>query len=128
MAGEAAAVLPKSTNDAATVSSDSKSVSEGDTASALNTSGQLTITDPDTGEAHVVAQSSFAGTYGSFTIDANGAWTTRQSVPKTSSWSSASYAPDAVLRVPISSGLSRSLAARSVTTKPPSSARAKSPP
>ncbi|MET3334912.1 VCBS domain-containing protein [Bradyrhizobium ottawaense] len=61
-------------NDAATVSSDSKSVTEGDTAAALNTSGQLTITDPDSGEAHVVAQSNVHGTYGDFTIDANGAW------------------------------------------------------
>ena len=63
------------TNDAATVSSDSKSVTEGDTAAALNTSGQLTITDPDTGEAHVVAQTNAHGTYGDFSIDANGAWT-----------------------------------------------------
>ena len=63
------------TNDAATVSSDSKSVTEGDTAAALNTSGALTITDPDTGEAHVVAQTSAHGTYGDFTIDANGDWT-----------------------------------------------------
>ncbi|MFK4723649.1 VCBS repeat-containing protein [Bradyrhizobium niftali] len=63
------------TNDAATVSSDSKSVTEGDTAAALNTSGQLTITDPDSGEAHVVAQTNAAGTYGDFSIDADGAWT-----------------------------------------------------
>src|SRR6185436_10440127 len=63
------------TNDAATVSSQSKAVSEGDTAAALNSSGQLTITDPDTGEAHVVAQSNVVGTYGVFSIDANGAWT-----------------------------------------------------
>ncbi|WP_249140371.1 beta strand repeat-containing protein [Bradyrhizobium manausense] len=62
------------TNDAATVSSDSKSVTEGDTAAALNTSGQLSITDPDSGEAHVVAQTNAHGTYGDFTIDANGAW------------------------------------------------------
>ncbi len=63
------------TNDAATVSSDSKSVTEGDTAAALNTSGQLTISDPDAGEAHVVAQTNAHGTYGDFSIDANGAWT-----------------------------------------------------
>ena len=63
------------TNDAATVSSDSKSVTEGDTAAALNTSGALTITDPDTGEAHVVAQTNAHGTYGDFTIDADGNWT-----------------------------------------------------
>ncbi|UWU91355.1 VCBS domain-containing protein [Bradyrhizobium sp. CB1015] len=62
------------TNDAATVSSDSKSVTEGNTAAALNASGQLTIVDPDTGEAHVVAQSNVHGTYGDFTVDANGAW------------------------------------------------------
>ncbi|RZM86065.1 hypothetical protein CWO91_42760, partial [Bradyrhizobium genosp. SA-3] len=52
------------TNDAATVSSDSKSVTEADTAAALNTSGQLTITDADSGEAHVVAQTNAHGTYG----------------------------------------------------------------
>src|SRR2546421_8596972 len=63
------------TNDAATVSSESKSVTEGDTAAALNTSGQLTITDPDAVEAHVVAQTNAHGTYGDFSIAANGAWT-----------------------------------------------------
>ena len=63
------------TNDAATVSSESKSVSEGDTAAALNTSGALTIADVDSGEAHVVAQTNVHGAYGDFSIDANGAWT-----------------------------------------------------
>src|SRR5207344_2221911 len=58
------------TNDVATVSSDSKSVTEGDTAAALNTSGTLTITDADAGEAHVVGQTDVAGTYGTFSIDA----------------------------------------------------------
>ncbi|WP_442920175.1 VCBS domain-containing protein, partial [Mesorhizobium sp. WSM4962] len=58
------------TNDAATVSSDSKSVTEADTAAALNTRGQLTITDPAPGQAHVVAQTNAAGTYGDFSIDA----------------------------------------------------------
>src|SRR5206468_726874 len=62
------------TNDNATVSSDSKSVTEGDTAAALNTSGQLTIVDPDSGEADVVAQTNVHGSYGDFTIAANGAW------------------------------------------------------
>ncbi|WP_345946995.1 VCBS domain-containing protein [Bradyrhizobium sp. 197] len=62
------------TNDAATVSSEAKSVTEGDTATALNTSGQLTIVDPDSGEAQVVAQSNAHGSYGDFSIDANGAW------------------------------------------------------
>src|SRR5207244_3004175 len=54
------------TNDAATVSSDSKAVTEANTAAALNTSGQLTITDPDSGEAHVVVQTNAPGTYGDF--------------------------------------------------------------
>jgi VCBS repeat-containing protein len=62
-------------NDAATVSSEAKTVTEGNIASALDTSGQLTITDPDTGQAHVVAQTNVHGTYGDFSIDANGAWT-----------------------------------------------------
>src|SRR2546421_190962 len=35
----------------------------------------LTITDPDAGEAHVVAQTNAHGTYGDFSIAANGAWT-----------------------------------------------------
>src|SRR5437764_15354844 len=35
----------------------------------------LTITDPDAGQAHVVAQSNVHGTYGDFSIDASGAWT-----------------------------------------------------
>ena len=64
-------------------------MTEGDTAAALNTSGALTITDPDTGEAHVVAQTSAHGTYGDFTIDA----TATGPIPataRTTSWSPAS--------------------------------------
>src|SRR5205823_4560084 len=53
---------------------EAKAVTEADTAAALNTSGQLTIVDPDSGEAHVVAQSNVHGSYGDFSIDANGAW------------------------------------------------------
>src|SRR2546421_7095422 len=63
------------TNDAATVSSESKSVTEGDTAAALNTSEQLTVTDSDAVAAHVGAQTNACGTYGDFSIAANGAWT-----------------------------------------------------
>src|SRR5205085_395915 len=63
------------TNDAATVSSDSKSVTEGDTAAALNTSGQLKIGRASCREGDVVAQTNAHGTYGDFSIDANGAWT-----------------------------------------------------
>ncbi|NYG47257.1 hypothetical protein GGD67_004735 [Bradyrhizobium sp. IAR9] len=49
------------TNDAATVAFEAKSVTEGNAAAALNTTGQLSITDPDAGEAHVVAQSNAHG-------------------------------------------------------------------
>src|SRR5436190_1192194 len=52
------------TNDAATVSSDSKAVSEEIGRAACRESGQLTMTDSDTGEAHVVAQTNVHGMYG----------------------------------------------------------------
>src|SRR5207237_113361 len=71
----AVAVTITGTNDAETDSSESKSVTEGDTAAALNTSGQLTITDPDAGEAHVVAQTNAHGTYADYSIAATGAST-----------------------------------------------------
>ncbi|MBW8457340.1 MAG: VCBS domain-containing protein, partial [Thiobacillus sp.] len=60
------------TNDAAVISSGTGSVTE-DT--ALTTSGTLTISDVDSGQASFVAQPSTAGTYGSFTLGTNGAWT-----------------------------------------------------
>ncbi|MCI4430956.1 MAG: VCBS domain-containing protein, partial [Burkholderiales bacterium] len=62
-------------NDAATVSSSATPLTEGDAAAALNASGMLAITDPDSGEAHVVAQTHVQGAYGDFSINANGAWT-----------------------------------------------------
>ena len=40
----------------------------------LVANGNLTVSDPDTGEARFVAQAATAGTYGSFSIDAAGAW------------------------------------------------------
>src|SRR5436190_627618 len=63
------------TNDAATVSSDSKAVSEGDTSAALNTSGLLTITDPDKIGRASCREREEHGAYGDFSVDANGAWT-----------------------------------------------------
>ncbi len=41
----------------------------------LTASGQLTITDPDAGEAAFVAQAGVAGAHGTFSIDTSGAWT-----------------------------------------------------
>ena len=62
-------------NDGATVSSvTTPAIEEGNTAAALNTSGKLTIADADTGEALVVAQD-VEGTYGTFHVASNGAWT-----------------------------------------------------
>ena len=40
----------------------------------LAANGNLTVSDPDTGEARFVAQVATAGIYGSFSIDAAGAW------------------------------------------------------
>ncbi|WFP61361.1 VCBS domain-containing protein [Mesorhizobium sp. WSM4904] len=62
------------TNDAAVLSSASVGLTEGDTAAAISTSGQLTISDVDS-DPHFVAQAGTAGSYGSFSIDADGAWT-----------------------------------------------------
>jgi VCBS repeat-containing protein len=66
------------TNDAALIGGVSTGSVQEDTnvvASQLTTSGLLTITDPDTGEASFTAQPTVAGTYGTFTLAANGAWT-----------------------------------------------------
>jgi VCBS repeat-containing protein len=41
----------------------------------ITASGTLTVTDADAGQAVFVAQTSAAGTYGSFTLATNGAWT-----------------------------------------------------
>ncbi|RAU19982.1 hypothetical protein CU669_20845, partial [Paramagnetospirillum kuznetsovii] len=61
------------TNDAPVLSSAVSALTESNT--ALSTGGTLTISDVDDGEAHFVAQSGTAGQYGTFAIDANGAWT-----------------------------------------------------
>ncbi|MEO6409798.1 MAG: VCBS domain-containing protein [Burkholderiaceae bacterium] len=41
----------------------------------LTTSGSLTISDADQGQSNFTAQASAAGTYGTFTLASNGAWT-----------------------------------------------------
>ncbi|GLT20710.1 hypothetical protein GCM10007933_01610 [Zoogloea oryzae] len=60
-------------NDPATISAGTGSVKE-DTLAQSSTSGTLAITDPDAGEAAFQPQTNTAGTYGSFTIAADGAW------------------------------------------------------
>jgi len=59
------------TNDAAVVSSASMVLSE--TNAALTTGGALTVSDPDDVQAFV-PQSNVAGTYGTFSIAADGTW------------------------------------------------------
>ncbi|TGQ75761.1 hypothetical protein EN850_33725, partial [Mesorhizobium sp. M8A.F.Ca.ET.207.01.1.1] len=61
------------TNDAAVLSSASVNLTEADTAAAISTSGALTISDVDS-DPHFVAQVGTPGTYGSFSIDADGNW------------------------------------------------------
>ncbi|WP_299660704.1 BspA family leucine-rich repeat surface protein [uncultured Psychromonas sp.] len=60
------------TNDAATVSSESQSLSE--TNEAITTSGQLTASDVDN-EDNAFKTSTLVGTYGTFNINESGAWT-----------------------------------------------------
>ncbi len=62
------------TNDAAAVSSNTKSLTETNAASDISTSGMLTIADVDSPKTFV-QQIATAGTYGTFAIDASGAWT-----------------------------------------------------
>jgi VCBS repeat-containing protein len=65
-------------NDAAAIGGVSSGSVKEDTdivAGNLATSGLLTITDADTGEESFTAQPTVAGTYGTFTLAANGAWT-----------------------------------------------------
>jgi VCBS repeat-containing protein len=62
------------TNDAAQLSPDVVTLTEGDTAAAISTNGQLTISDVDS-PATFVAQTGTPGQYGSFSIGADGKWT-----------------------------------------------------
>ncbi|NSM23047.1 hypothetical protein HT094_01125 [Shewanella sp. ZOR0012] len=59
-------------NDGAVIGGDISAATTEDSTQA--TRGRLTITDADDGEAHFVAQSNTAGTYGSFTLLDNGQW------------------------------------------------------
>jgi len=66
-------IVVMAVNDAASIAGTSTGTVTEDT--TLTTSGSLTVSDADAGEAVFVAQSAVAGTYGSFSIDANGQWT-----------------------------------------------------
>src|SRR5207344_3568841 len=62
------------TNDAAVLSANISNLSETDTAADISTAGTLTVSDVDS-PASFVAQAATAGSYGTFAIDAAGAWT-----------------------------------------------------
>src|SRR5437773_1575056 len=62
------------TNDAAVLSADTKNLTETNLAADISTAGTLTISDVDS-PATFVAQAATLGTYGTFAIDAAGAWT-----------------------------------------------------
>ena len=65
-----------SVNDAAVIGGDTTGSVTEDAAATLATSGTLTVTDADTGEAVFVAQTAVAGTngHGAFTLGTDGAW------------------------------------------------------
>ena len=62
------------TNDAAVLSADVRNLTETNAAADISTSGTLTISDVDS-PATFVAQAGTVGSYGTFAIDAAGAWT-----------------------------------------------------
>ena len=62
------------TNDAAVLSADTVEPDRDQLAADITTTGTLTISDVDS-PATFVAQTGTAGTYGTFAIDADGAWT-----------------------------------------------------
>ena len=62
------------TNDAAVLSADTANLTETNAAADISTAGTLTISDVDS-PATFVAQAGTAGSYGTFAIDAAGAWT-----------------------------------------------------
>jgi VCBS repeat-containing protein len=61
-------------NDAAVISGSTAGTVAED-ATPNTATGALTVTDPDTGQAVFAAQNATAGTYGTFSINAAGAWT-----------------------------------------------------
>ena len=70
------------TNDAAVLSADTANLTETNAAADISTSGTLTISDVDSA-ATFVAQTGTAGSYGTFAIDTDGAWTyTRELGPQ----------------------------------------------
>ena len=68
-----AKILVTAVNDIASISGTSTGAVQED--NVQSASGTLTVVDLDRGEAHVQAQNNVAGSYGNFSIDADGHWT-----------------------------------------------------
>ena len=73
-ASDTLSIIVTPVNEAATVSSETKAVSEGNLATDLNTNGKLTITDVDSAQTVTWTDSELVGTYGTFTVAADGTW------------------------------------------------------
>ncbi|WP_422492148.1 VCBS domain-containing protein [Endozoicomonas sp. ALD068] len=72
---QTATLVITGTNDSAQITGlDTATITEDSHASTLTTSGSLTITDADQGEAQFQAET-LTGTYGDLVIDASGQWT-----------------------------------------------------
>jgi VCBS repeat-containing protein len=68
-------VVVRPVNDAAVIGGATTGTVMEDAAATLTASGILTIADADAGEAAFVPQPGAAGTYGTFTLAADGSWT-----------------------------------------------------
>ncbi len=66
-------IIISGVNDAAVISGTTTGAVTEDGASTLNTTGSLSVTDTDSGEASFTANT-VMGSYGSLTIDASGSW------------------------------------------------------
>jgi VCBS repeat-containing protein len=73
-AGASLSITVTGVNDQAVISGVSVGALSEDSASATS-SGTLSISDADAGQAHFAAQSGVQGTYGSFSLSTDGSWT-----------------------------------------------------
>ncbi|MET3839730.1 VCBS domain-containing protein [Bradyrhizobium sp. OAE829] len=77
-ASQLVTIIINGTNDSAVIGGVSTRAVTEDVSvvsNSISTSGALTLTDVDQGQSSFVAQAGVAGTYGTFTLAANGAWT-----------------------------------------------------
>jgi len=114
------------TNDAAVISAGTGSVIEdvGVVGGTIATGGTLTVTDVDSGQASFQAQASTAGTYGTFTLGTNGAWTYTASNSNPAVTAASTAGATATVTTPVAVSTVKSTPATSV---PPSTATSTDP-